>query len=93
MRIQNPTQEKLKELNTNLRNHINQTHNLVETLYLDLGFKVVRILNYAEEFTPLIEKQLTYIIKRDSKTYDETIVLWKEADINNLYKIIDPSLY
>lgn len=92
MRIQNPTQEKLKELNTNLRNHINQTHNLVETLYLDLGFKVVRILNYAEEFTPLIEKQLTYIIKRDSKTYDETIVLWKESDINNLYKIIDPSL-
>ena len=92
MIIKNPTQEKIQELNCNLREYIDRTKNLVETLYLDLGCKVVRVLNYSKEFTPLIEKQLTYIIKRESSFYDETIVLWKESDINNLYRIIDPSL-
>ena len=90
MRIDNPTKEKLKEYNTNLLKYIESNYSLFQTLYLDLGVKVVRLLCYSEEFIPLIQKQLTYTLCPESKKFDATIILWKEKNIKLVYRKIMP---
>lgn len=88
MRIDNPTKEKLREYNDNLLKYVKTKYSLVQTLYLDLGVKTVRLLCYSKGFIPLIEKQLTYTLRKNADKYDATIILWQEKDINNLPKYI-----
>ena len=90
MRIDNPTQEKLREYCDNLNNYVKKNNELVETRYIDLGVKTLRVLNYSREFTHLMEKQLAYSIKDDADKYDATLILWKEPNVNQVYKEIEP---
>lgn len=90
MRIDNPAKEKLREYNDNLLKYIEANNNLVQTFYLDLGVKIVRLLCYSKEFIPHIEKQLDYSLCEKAEKFDVTIVLWKEKDVKNIYKYIAP---
>ena len=90
IRIENPTKEKIKEYNNNLFNYIKSNNELVNTFYLDLGVKKVRVLNYSKEFIPHIKKQLAYIIRDEALEYDATLVLWKETNVRQIYKHILP---
>ena len=88
MIINNPTVDKIKEYNENLYKYIEKNNKLVETRYVDLGVKTLRILNYSKEFTHLMEKQLTYSIKNSADKYDATLILWKEKNVKNIYSKI-----
>ena len=90
MRIYNPAKEKLREYNDNLFKYIETNHSLVQTLYLDLGIKTVRVLCFSEAFIPHIEKQLSYTKKESADKYDATIILWQEKNIKQIYKHIAP---
>lgn len=57
-------------------------------MYVTLGSKTVRILNYSPDFTPLIQKQLTYTLENDSESYDTTLVVWKEEYPEMLLKAL-----
>lgn len=95
MIIKNPSQEKLKEWSERINKHIEANFSLVETRFVDLGTKIVRILNYAKDFTPLMQKQLTYTLKDSNEfkgsapSYDATIVLWQENNVNEFAKMLD----
>lgn len=88
MTIKNPTPQQLQEWYDKLDKHIKANFSLVETKFVDLGSKVVRILNYSKDFTPLIQKQLTYALKDSLPSYDATIVLWKEKNVNEFAKTL-----
>lgn len=88
MTIKNPTPQLLQEWRDRLDKHIKANFLLVETKFVDLGCKVVRILNYSKDFTPLIQKQLTYALKDSMPSYDATIVLWKEKNVNEFAKTL-----
>lgn len=89
MLIKNPSIEQLNQWNNNLDKYIKDNFELVETLYVQLGSKVVRLLNYSKDFSPLIQKQLTYTLKRNADRYDATIVLWNEKNIGQVPKHLD----
>ena len=86
MQTYSPDKEKLREYNDNLLKYIESNNNLVQTLFLDLGVKVVRLLCYSQEFIPHIKKQLDFSLRQNAEKFDYTIILWKENDIKNLYK-------
>ena len=69
--------------------YVKSEYGIEWTKYVALGSKTVRLVNYSKEFTPLVEKQLTYSLKDGAPGYDATIVLWREKDISAfLNKII-----
>lgn len=88
MTIKNPTKQQLQEWCDRLDKHIKTDFSLIETKFVDLGSKVVRILNYSKDFTPLMQKQLTYTLKDSMPSYDATIVLWKEKNVNEFAKTL-----
>ena len=58
--------------------------------YVDLGIKVIRIISFSDEFLPLVEKQLTLVLKDYSDSYDDTIVLLNEQNyLPFLKEIVD----
>ena len=83
MIIKNPEKKDLRKYFDNLNNCI-EAKGCKWVKYLDLGIKTVRLINYSDEFTPLVQKQLTYVIKDFAENYDETIVIWKEDDFEHL---------
>lgn len=88
MIIKNPTKQQLQEWRDRLDKHIKTDFSLIETKFVDLGSKVVRILNCSKDFTPLMQKQLTYSLKDSVPSYDATIVLWKEKNVNEFVKTL-----
>ncbi|GHV86526.1 hypothetical protein AGMMS50230_21340 [Spirochaetia bacterium] len=90
MRIDNPLPEVLAECFTILERRFLAFGKPVSVHYLDLGAKVVRLINYSAEFIPHIEKQLTYVLQdstyRDDTPdhYDVTLTVWKEIDYGSL---------
>ncbi len=92
MEIRGLSTEQINLYNKKISNYITSNFKLVETKYIDLGVKTVRILNYSKEFTPHIEKQLTYVLKDNAPKYDATLVLWKEENVYDFYKIISPDI-
>ena len=60
-----------------MRSEIERNLTPASTKFLDLGVRVVRILNYSSEFTPLMERQLTWSLRDTAERYDATLVLWK----------------
>lgn len=86
MIIKNPTPQQLQKWKDILKQYIQDNFALIETKYVNLSSKVVRILNYAKDFTPLMQKQLTFSLKNSASKYDTTIVLWNEKDIKALCK-------
>lgn len=70
--------------------HIKQHHKLLWERYVQLGSKTVKLLCYSKDFIPLIEKQLSYALKKEAANFDATIVLWNEKEIESfLEKFID----
>lgn len=61
--------------------HIKQNNSLCWQKYVKLGSKVVKLLCYSKAFIPLIEKQLSYVLKDSSDICDATIVMWNEKEI------------
>ena len=59
-----------------MRSEIERNLTPASTKFLDLGVRVVRILNYSSEFTPLMERQLTWSLRDTAERYDATLVLW-----------------
>src|SRR5574344_747684 len=92
MEVKNISKEMLKKYYKNLENYVKSNNDLKWVKYLDLGVKVIRLMSYSDEFTPLVEKQLTYTLKDKASHYDATIILWKENDIKNISLKIDETL-
>lgn len=84
MQINNVTEEQMQGYQNTLINHIQQTYDMQWIKYLNLGTHVVRLINYSKEFTPIIEKHLTYVLKNDSSKYDSTMIIWKEDSVKSL---------
>lgn len=61
----------------------------VATKYLMLANQVVRVLCYTPEVVPLMEKQLTYVLRDSAEKYDSTIVVWKATDVKALTMKLD----
>ncbi len=63
--------------------------------YADLGCKTVKIISYSEEFLPLVQKQLTYVLKDNATKYDATLIIWNEKNISaltSIHKMFDPKV-
>ncbi|MDR1167967.1 MAG: hypothetical protein LBK53_03635 [Heliobacteriaceae bacterium] len=87
MRIDNPSQEQLRHYFKRLDEHAGQTPQWIK--YLDLGTHIVKLINYSPEFTPHVQKQLTYVLKNSAPHHDATLVIWKETDIKALTLNLD----
>jgi hypothetical protein len=87
MRIDNVNNKQLQNYYERLENHIDQSFICIK--YIDLGTHIVRLINYSQEFIPLIEKQLSYVLKNNSSKYDATLIVWKENSIKSLPGILE----
>lgn len=68
------------------------THPLEWVRYVNLGVKVVRIINYAKDFTPHVERQLTYTLQDTAEHYDATIIIWHEKNVASITDIFSSHL-
>lgn len=64
--------------------YVRENNQMLWQKYVQLGSRTVRLLCYSKDFIPLIEKQLSYVLKDKSENYDATIVLWNVQDIPTL---------
>lgn len=87
MHIDNVNKEQLQKYHERLENHVSNSFKWIK--YIDLGTHVVRLISYSQEFIPLIEKQLSYVLKNNSSTYDATLIVWKENSIKSLPGILE----
>ena len=84
MRIDNLSEQQLENIFNNLNNYVNTNYQQVWTRYVKLGSKTVRIICYSDEFTPLVERQLTFTLSDCADSYDATLVIWKEKNISEM---------
>lgn len=77
MRINNPKREELKIYFENLDTYI-QTKGIKWIKYIDLGCKIIRLINFSDKFTPHVEKQLAYSLKNNAPKYDATVVIFQD---------------
>lgn len=66
--------------------HLKKNHQLQWQKYVRLGSRTVRLLGHSQDFIPLIEKQLSYVLKDAAENYDATIVLWNEKETESFAK-------
>ena len=89
MRIDNLSEQQLENIFNNLNKYVNTNYQQVWTRYVKLGSKTVRIICYSDEFTPLVERQLTFTLSDCADSYDSTLVIWKEKNIFAVPKMLD----
>lgn len=89
MQFKDFTREEIRECFNGINKYLSKKEQ-VFIRYIDLGCKVVRLIGYSEEFLPHIEKQLTFGLRDNAKSYDATLVLWKETDFDKLVPSISP---
>lgn len=87
MQIKDLTKENLSLVFSQLDNYLAQKE-VKWIKYADLGCKIVKIVSYSDEFLPLVEKQLTFVLKDSAEHYDDTLIIWHESDTLNLAKSI-----
>lgn len=87
MRIDNPSKTDLKKWINNIDSLIDKQFSC--TKYIDFGSCTIRLICYSKKFLPLIEKQLTYVLKDSSTDYSATIVVWNELEAKTLAEKID----
>ena len=87
MQIKDLTKENLSLVFSQLDNYLAQKE-VKWIKYADLGCKIVKIVSYSDEFLPLVEKQLTFVLKDSAEHYDDTLIIWHEPDTLNLAKSI-----
>ena len=91
MKIDVSSKTELKGYFQKIWAHVTQ-NDLYATKYIDLGVKVIRVLCYTPEVIPAIERQLTYVLRDSADHFDETIVVWKEKDVDSCAKSLDERL-
>ena len=74
MQFKDLTKEEIASIYMNIDLYLAQKE-IKWTKYIDLGCKIVKLVSYSDEFLPLVEKQLTYVLK-DKKD----ITYWKESE-------------
>jgi hypothetical protein len=85
MRVDNPSKEQRAACFAVLdKRAAARSSDPVFTKYIDLGTHTVRLVNYSPEFTPHIEKQLTYVLRDKADHYDATLITWREGDFDTL---------
>ena len=90
MRIDNLSEHQLENIFNNLNKYVNTNYQPVWTRYVKLGSKIVRIICYSDEFTPLVER--VNIRLRIDMLYSKT----KEPEIyvfNNEFSVHNPVIY
>lgn len=87
MQFKNLTGEEIRTIFRELDNYLD-SKSVKWVKYADFGCKVVRIVSYSDKFLPLVEKQLTYVLRDSAESYDDTIFIWNENDILALTKKI-----
>lgn len=92
MRIDRPSREQLRRYYAGLDERAALSGALQWVKYLDLGTRMVRLVNYAGEFTPHVEKQLRYVLKDTAERWDATLVIWREKNIETLAAVLNPRL-
>lgn len=90
MEIKNFTEEEIKNVYSEIDEYLlGKKQKWIK--YADLGCKIVKIVSYSDEFLPLIEKQLTYVLKDSADSFDDTLIIWNEQDLLSLGKQIAKS--
>jgi len=92
VRIDRPSREQLRRYYAGLDERAALSGALQWVKYLDLGTRMVRLVNYAGEFTPHVEKQLRYVLKDTAERWDATLVIWREKNIETLAAVLNPRL-
>jgi hypothetical protein len=90
MRIDNPSREQLSQYYERLDEQVALSGALQWVKYLDLGTRMVRLINYSVEFTPHVEKQLGYVLRDAAERYDATLVIWQEKNFDTLIETFVP---
>lgn len=91
MRFENFTKEEIRICFNNIEKYL-ETFEQKWVKYIDLGCKTIRLISYSDKFLPLVEKQLTYVLKDSSDKYDSTLVIWNEKDPFEVGKTLSPKL-
>lgn len=87
-----PEHKKINVYLQKIANYVKQNNELQWEKYAALGSKSIKLICYSKDFTPLIEKQLSYILKDISDKHDATIVFWNEKEVASFFnKIADDS--
>lgn len=84
MCVDKPNPEQLTRCFSVLDARARQAGEPVFVKYLDLGVRVVRLINHSATFTPHVEKQLTWSLKESAPHYDATLVIWQDRDISEI---------
>ena len=79
MQFKDLTKEEIASIYMNIDLYLAQKE-IKWTKYIDLGCKIVKLVSYSDEFLPLVEKQLTYVLKDKSDHFDDTLIIWNERD-------------
>ncbi len=87
MKITNLNKSEIKEIFNIIKEHIFLNEEKW-VRYVNLGCKIVKIISFNDNFLPLVEKQLTFVLEDSSKNYDDTLYIWNEKDILPLVKKI-----
>lgn len=87
MQLKNLTHDEISAIFGELDKYLEQKE-VKWIKYADLGCKVVKIVSYSDDFLPLVEKQLTYVLKDSAEKFDDTLVIWNEDDVLSLTKTI-----
>lgn len=87
MQIKNFTKDEVREIYSIVDKYL-ETKEVKWTKYIDLGCKTIKLVSYSEEFLPLVEKQLTYVLKDSAEKFDDTLIIWQEKDVLSLTKTI-----
>ncbi|GHU08035.1 hypothetical protein FACS1894151_03270 [Spirochaetia bacterium] len=86
MRVDNPSPQQLAPYYAVLDRRAARSGDPVFIKYLNLGTHTVRLVNYSQEFTPHIEKQLAYVLRDGADHYDATLVVWHEGEIDTFVR-------
>ena len=79
MQFKDLTKDEINQIYSNIDKYL-EAKEIKWTKYIDLGCKIVKLISYSDEFLPLVEKQLTYVLKDKSDHFDDTLVIWNEKD-------------
>lgn len=89
MQIKNLTKHEIRECFDFIEKYVN-TFEQKWVKYIDLGCKTIKLVSYSDEFLPLVEKQLTYVLKDKADSYDATLIIWEEKNLFPLLKKMNP---
>ena len=85
MQFKDLTKEEINQIYSNIFKYL-EAKEIKWTKYVDLGCKVVKLISYSDEFLPLVEKQLTFVLKDSAEHFDDTLIIWNEKEVLDFTK-------